>query len=210
VARIACLHTAPSNIAVFDAAAARLGLRLAHAVRADLLAEAEALGAVPASLCGRTRAALDRLAETADRVLLTCSTLGPCATPPHLRADAALARDATRQGGRVAVLCAVETTLAPSGDLFRAAAHDTGAVIALHLVPHAWRAFRAGETGRYHSLIRDAALAALADGADVVALAQASMAGALALLPDGAPVLASPGAGLRAALQSLNPLGDAA
>ena len=35
--RIACLHTAASNVAVFDAAAAGMDVRLEHHVRADLL-----------------------------------------------------------------------------------------------------------------------------------------------------------------------------
>lgn len=41
--RIVCLHTADSNIALFDAAAGAAGfeaLELAHVVRADLLAAA--------------------------------------------------------------------------------------------------------------------------------------------------------------------------
>ena len=50
--RIACLHTAESNIAVFEAAAQALGLgrdTLVHVVREDLLAAAEPLAANPLS-----------------------------------------------------------------------------------------------------------------------------------------------------------------
>ena len=123
--------------------------------------------------------------------------------PPHLRADAALAQDAVQGGGRVAVLCAVETTLAPSQALVDAAAKATGATIEMHLVPNAWLAFRAGDTVSYLEMIAAAARAAQAAGCDVVALAQASMAGAASLLPPGFPVLSSPEAGLRAALHEL-------
>ncbi len=44
--RIACLHTAESNVAIFEAARPD-GVRLRHAVRPDLLAAAEAEGLTP-------------------------------------------------------------------------------------------------------------------------------------------------------------------
>ncbi len=203
VPRIACLHTADSNIAIFAAAAARLGVDLVHTVRADLLAEAEAAGGVSDALRQRTAAALDDLAARADVVLLTCSTLGEGAVSPHLRSDAALAREAVRGGGRVAVLCAAPTTLAPTRAVFADAAAETGATITTQLVPGAWAAFRSGDHQAYLALIAAAARAAQADGARMIALAQASMAGAIALLPPDFPVRASPEAGLRAAIQGL-------
>ncbi len=91
------------------------------------------------------------------------------------------------------MLRAVETTLGPTGDIFRAEGVE-GAE--LRIVERAWAAFRAGDIARYHALVRAAADAALAEGADCVALAQASMAGA----GSGEPrILTSPWAGLRAA-----------
>ncbi|MBL8838861.1 MAG: Asp/Glu racemase, partial [Alphaproteobacteria bacterium] len=117
---------------------------------------------------------------------------------PVLRVDSALAAEAVRGGGRVVVLCAVATTIAPTRDLFEKAAAATGARVELALVPGAWPAFRAGDVARYFALIAAAADRAYADGADVVALAQASMTGAAALCRNGAP-LTSPGAGLAAA-----------
>ena len=44
---MACLHTAQSNVAVFEAACPD-GVQLSHAVRPDLLAAAEAGGLTPA------------------------------------------------------------------------------------------------------------------------------------------------------------------
>jgi hypothetical protein len=193
--RIACLHSAASNIAVFEAAARDLpGITLRHELREDLLREAEAAGGLTAAIAERTAAALSALATAGDPVLLTCSTLGPAiAGTTALRVDAALAREAAARGGRVVVLCAVETTIGPTRDIFAAA----GVAAELRLVPDAWAAFRAGDVTRYHALIRAAAEAALAEGASSVALAQASMAGAA----EGDPrILASPAAGLRAAL----------
>lgn len=85
--RIACLHTAASNAAVFDAACPA-GVRLTHAVRPDLLAAAEAAGGLTPEIAAATAEALRGL--EGDAVLLTCSTLGPAAGGA-LRADAALA-----------------------------------------------------------------------------------------------------------------------
>jgi hypothetical protein len=211
--RIACLHTAESNVAVFEAALRELdlpGVELKHDVRPGLLAEAERSGGLTPELEARTEEALHVLCNGADAVLLTCSTLGPAAETaartgscPILRVDAALAAEAVRDGGRVVVLCAAETTIVPTRLLFEDAAQRTGATITMRLVPGAWDAFRAGEAKRYHSLIAQAAEAASHGGATRVALAQASMAGAARLATIEPPALASPEAGLRAALEAL-------
>jgi len=56
--RIACLHTIGANVAVFDAAAAPLGLTVEHAVRDDLLKSAEAAGGTTPEIDRRTADAL--------------------------------------------------------------------------------------------------------------------------------------------------------
>lgn len=205
--RIACLHTAESNIAVFVAACPDHGVRLSHVVRADLLAAAEDSGHVTREIAGQVADALMRLSETSDTVLLTCSTLGPVADDvaasapvPVLRVDGALADAATRAGRRIVALCAVATTLAPTSRLFAAAAAAHGSAVEIRLVPDAWDEFKAGRLDRYHALIAAAADAAYRGGADVVALAQASMAGAATLCRHGFP-LTSPAVGLAAALR---------
>ena len=75
--RIACLHTAECNVAIFEAARPD-GVSLRHAVRPDLLAAAEADGLTP-DIAAATAEALAALRDGADAVLLTCSTLGPAA-----------------------------------------------------------------------------------------------------------------------------------
>ncbi|MBR0655729.1 hypothetical protein [Plastoroseomonas arctica] len=202
---IACLHSAESNIALFDAACPP-GARLVHVARPDLLAAAEAAGGLTPPIRDATRDALFALACEADVevVLLTCSTLGPSvegiASPiPCLRVDAALAQAATRDGGRVAVLCTVATTLAPTEALFATAAAKTGATLEVSLVAGAWNARKAGDLATYHGLIAAAAEAAYAAGATEVALAQASMAPAAALCRGRVP-LTSPAIGLAAAM----------
>ncbi|BCM83071.1 aspartate/glutamate racemase family protein [Methylobacterium indicum] len=209
MARIACLHTADGNIAIFDdalSASGLVGMTLRHAVRADLLAAAEREGGLTPGLVAETAAALGALCAGADAVLLTCSTLGPAAAiaardapVPVLRVDAALAAAAVAEGGRVVVLCAVETTIAPTRHLFEEAARATGAVVDVRWVPGAWDAFKAGDIPRYLALIAAAGDAALRTGATRVAFAQASMAGAAARVGGEPPPLTSPVAGLRAA-----------
>jgi hypothetical protein len=199
--RIACLHTLASNIEVFEAARPGDGVRLRHEVRQDLLEAAERGGGLSDEIAARTGEVLRGLAADADAVLLTCSTLGPSvaaltgAGAPVLRVDAALAAGAVRGGGRVVVLCSAATTLGPTGALFEAAAAATGAAVELRLVPGAWDAFKAGRIPEYHAMIAAAADDAFRAGADKVALAQASMAGAAALCREGAP-LSSPAVGL--------------
>jgi glutamate racemase len=206
---IACLHTAAGNLAVFDAACPP-GARLTHTLREDLLKDAEAAGGLTPEIAARTAAALEALAGPGvDAVLLTCSTVGPGATQarasvPVLRVDAALAEQATRGGGRVVVLCAVETTVEPTRAIFAGAAARHGARLEVRLVEGAWAAFRAGDPARYHEIVARAVEAAFAEGADQVALAQASMTGAVALTRGRKP-LASPPVGLAAALEAAHP-----
>ena len=207
---IACLHTAESNLAVFDAALRQLGLagvELRHSVRADLLAAAERVGRLTPAIAAETANALLELCDGADAVLLTCSTLGPAAeaaaktaSVPVLRVDAALAHEAVKGGGKIVVLCAVQTTVEPTRLLFEEAARGTGAEIAVHLVPHAWKAFKAGDRDRYLAMIAQAADEAVRSGAARVALAQASMADAATLVAADQQPLSSPMAGLAAAI----------
>lgn len=195
---IACLHTAASNVAVFEAAKASLpvaALALRHAVRPDLLREPD-----DATLEEAARA-LEQLAPGADVVLLTCSTIGEAATRarppcPVLRADAALAEAATRGGGRVDVLYAAPSTRAPTEALFAAAAARNGAEMAVRCCEGAWDLFLAGEVEGYLALV--ALEAGRCEGR--VALAQASMAGAAALMER--PPLTVPTTALMAAARA--------
>ncbi|WP_037153263.1 hypothetical protein [Rhizobium freirei] len=191
---ITCLHTAESNIAVYEAAAKALGLpdgMLRHHVRADLLLSAEKAGRLTEEVSAETAALLWHLAGEADAVVLNCSTLGPAtsevaagAAAPIIRADAALAAEAVKAGGKVIVLCTVETTIAPTTALFEIAAKETGAEIEVRLVPGAWAHFRAGDLSAYLAAIADAVKAAHDEGPVTIAFAQASMTDAGRFLPE--------------------------
>lgn len=210
--RIACLHTADSNIQVFDAALQELdmkGVELRHSVRADLLAAAEQAGGLTPEIAERTAGVLRSLCEGADAVFLTCSTLGPAAeaaamaaSVPVVRVDDTFAREAVRGGGKVAVLCAVQTTMEPTRLLFEKEARATGAEVVMHFVPGAWDVFKAGDGCRYLSMIAAAADEAFQDGAAQVVLAQASMAGAAKRATSERAPLTSPTVGLAAAIEA--------
>ncbi|MFL9863507.1 aspartate/glutamate racemase family protein [Paraburkholderia fungorum] len=212
--RIVCLHTADSNIAIFDAAARAAGfesLELTHVVRADLLAAAEQAGGLTDEIAAQTREVLLTLADNADAVLLNCSTLGPsvdnalaaqAAPVPVLRADAALAQRAVEGGGKVVVLCTVPTTLDPTTRVFAQAATRTAAQVEVQLIGGAWDRFRAGDLAGYLSVIAAATDTAYESGADVVAFAQTSMAGAALLVKGGMKPLTTPTIALAAAIHA--------
>lgn len=204
--KIACLHTVNSNQALFEAAAAAEGVECRHVVREDLLVRAEQHGGLTDDIRDETARLLLELAENADAVLLTCSTLGPSVqrlgvstATPVLRVDAALAEAAVGKGGRVVVLCTVSTTVQPTTELFRRVAGDRPLDITVEVVPGAWQALRSGDREACYAAVASAADAWASGGADVVAFAQASMAPAADRCAFARP-LVSPSIGMAAAV----------
>lgn len=176
---ILCFHTAASNIAIFDDAAAALGRNnppLNHLVMPALLAEAERSGGMTETLRRRIAQLIKTLVPQFDAVLITCSTLAPVADDfidqdRVMRTDAMLAQALQRQTGRTVALCAAESTLAATRALFC----QPGTQVEVALVEGAWAAFKAGDATRYFALIAAAAGQAYEQGAVAVALAQSSM-----------------------------------
>lgn len=212
--RIACLHTAESNISVFETAAKEIDLpegALSHEVRPDLLAAAEQAGGLTSDIARATASELRLLGQNADAVVLTCSTLGTAIDGlaetmpvPVLRVDAALARQAVVTGGMIVALCAVETTMGPTTRLFADVTEGSNSPYEVRLVPGAWPLFKIGDRVGYLSAIAAAAEAAYRDGATIVALAQASIAGAADLVKSGPKPLSSPTARLAAAVSMIS------
>lgn len=205
---ITFLHTSPAHIATFDRLLAELapGLTARHVVHEQLLADARASG-ITAGLAARVAAQIDAAqAEGAALLICTCSTIGGCAEQaarglPVLRIDRPMAERAVALGGRVIVAAALASTLAPTRLLLQDAAARAGAAVELIelLCAEAWPHFERGDLPAYHAAI--AAELRAAPAADVIVLAQASMAGAAALCADlPTPILSSPRLGLEAAL----------
>jgi hypothetical protein len=129
-----------------------------------------------------------------------------------LRVDATMAREAVALAsapgarGRIAVLATLSSTLGPTGRLVERAAAAAGVAetveIGVLVVDGAAAARDAGDGTRADELVARAVADAAAD-ADVVVLAQASMAGAAALAEPAVPVLTSPAGGVAALVQEL-------
>ncbi|MEU9083614.1 aspartate/glutamate racemase family protein [Streptomyces sp. NPDC048357] len=197
------LHTSPVHVPVFDALRDRHhpGAVLRHLVAPELLERARAEG--PRAVAPALLALL--AAAGPAPVLVTCSTIGATAESlaprlgvPVLRVDRPMAAAAVRTGARIAVLAALESTLAPTAALLAEEAGERRVSVRTHLVAGAWERFEAGDTAGY--LTRVAAAADAVTGADVIVLAQASMAGAARLTTSPVPVLSSPAPGLAAGL----------
>ncbi|WP_234437802.1 aspartate/glutamate racemase family protein [Streptomyces sp. WM6368] len=201
------LHTSPVHVPVFDGLRDRNhpGAVLRHLVAPELLDRARTAG--PESVIPALRGLLiETGAEAgAGAVLVTCSTIGaaaeslaPALGVPVLRVDRPMAAAAVRAGRRIAVLAALESTLAPTRELLAEEAGERPVSIRTHVVAGAWERFEAGDAAGY--LARVAEAAGSVTGADVIVLAQASMAGAADLVTGPVPVLSSPAPGLAAGL----------
>ncbi|MEW9516269.1 aspartate/glutamate racemase family protein [Streptomyces tubercidicus] len=206
---LALLHTSPVHVPVFDALRDEEAreLTLHHLVRPELLEQARAQG--PESVAEDVAAALAEAARDGARsALCTCSTIGSVAEAagaalglPVLRVDRPMASAAVAAGPRIAVLATVESTLAPTEALIAEEAQRAGREVRVRtvLVPGAWERFESGDTDGHLSMV--AAAAREVRDAEVIVLAQASMAPAAEGLDAGVPVLSSPRLGLRAAAQ---------
>ncbi|HEY3761075.1 MAG TPA: aspartate/glutamate racemase family protein [Verrucomicrobiae bacterium] len=139
----------------------------------------------------------------ADYILVTCSSIGPAveagaklAGVPVLRVDQPMADKAVATGKRIGVVATLSTTLEPTADLVRRRAAAAGKQIELtsKLCEGAFEALMSGDAAGHDARVA-AALKELAQQADVIVLAQASMARVVdALKPEDkrVPILASP------------------
>lgn len=199
---IAFLHTADVHVPMFRSLLSQIAPAAvdAHLVDSDLLADARARG-IDAGIEQRV---LDRLRELADPspgvIVCTCSTLGGPAERagealdvPVVRVDRPMAEAAVATGGRVALVAAVESTLAPTRQLFEECASIARSAAILVDAPclDAWELFEAGDHTGYRA--RVARHVRGLTEFDVVMLAQASLAPVADLVGDLAiPVLSSP------------------
>lgn len=129
----------------------------------------------------------------ADAVLLTCSSISPCARPasessgiPVLRIDRPMMEEAARiaHGGRALILATGAATVEPSKTLLLECAREAGKKVEATV-----------ELCARNGVVKAAGRAAR--GVDVLVLAQASMSALAGELDDaGVPVLTSPRSGL--------------
>ncbi len=170
---------------------------------ADLRDESRAAG-VAARVAELVRAAKT---AGADAVMLTCSSISQLAVTtadevgiPVLRIDEAMADEAVATGDRIAVLATLPTTLEPTLALIGERADLAGArpTVVSEVIDGAFAAVSGGDRASHDRLVADAITRVAAD-ADVVVLAQASMASAADAAHVDVPVLTS----LRPGIQRL-------
>ncbi|WP_114558754.1 aspartate/glutamate racemase family protein [Desertihabitans aurantiacus] len=166
------------------------------------LSDPDARDSVPGRVLALARAAVDGGAEA---ILLTCSSISALAAPtaaqvgvPVLRIDEAMADEAVARGGRVAVLATLATTSEPTCALLRERAERAGTDprITSRVVEGAFAAVAGGDRDTHDRLVA-AAITEAAREADVVVLAQASMASAAEAVQVDVPVLTSLEPGVR-------------
>lgn len=208
--QIAMIHTVSGLIPLFDGLAKQ---HLPEWQGFNMLDESLLRGTIRDGVLSRTT--MWRLAQMvrsaveagAGAVVVTCSSLGPAvdaATPfcpvPLFRIDEGMAQSAITLGQRVGVLATLRTTLDPTSDLIRRSAVQAGraCTVVAELAEGAFEKLAAGDTAGHDAMVAQS-LRDLAPKADVIVLAQASMARALALVQDAlhpTPVLTSPEIGM--------------
>ena len=219
---LALIHTGPLVIPPLKALTAEHlpGVRVVNLLDDRIVADIEAAGGeVPPSVTERlyllARAAVW---AGADAILLTCSSISPLAHQvgavvgvPVLRIDEAMADAAVAAGRRIAVVATLPTTLEPTCGLIRERAARAGVEVSIAraLCREGFELASAGD-GDGHDRVVRAAVERLAGEADVVVLAQASMARAVTGLSVGVRVLSSPELGVLRTRDALAELADGA
>jgi Asp/Glu/hydantoin racemase len=159
------------------------------AVRKRLLGYYQGAADAGACLIFNTCSSVGRVAEMA-RLLLSV---------PILRIDEPMAGTAVRMASRIGVLATLPSTLNPTAALIRkmAVTQNKEVEITEGLATGAFQAMMAGDRDAHDMLIMEAA-ATVADQADVIVLAQGSMARMETALAaaTGIPVLSSPLSGV--------------
>jgi aspartate/glutamate racemase len=211
--RIAFLHTGAVNIAPFGALASEFlpGATVVNYLDDKIVADlgdAERAASVPGRIEDLVRAAA---AGGADAVMFTCSSISELAAPAGaaagiavLRVDEAMADAAVRAGSRIRVIATLPTTCRPTLALIAERAELRGASPELtsEVVEGAFEAIVSGDRETHDRLV-GAAIERGAAEADVVVLAQASMATAADAVTVDVPVLTSPRLGVERLAESL-------
>lgn len=204
--RLALLHTTPLAYDLFrrelgDADCFHLiDEHLFNMIRADGSAPA-----IPERIAGLMAAAA---AGGAGTLLCTCSSTSPCfdrASPPEglavMKIDDPACRAVASRGGRVGIVCSIETTVDSTMRRIHRFAGELGTHVALSgiLAKGAFEALSAGDAERHDALVLEA-IAGADQTMDRLFLAQASLARVAdeARAATGLDVVTTPGACLTA------------
>jgi Asp/Glu/hydantoin racemase len=204
ISKLAFIHTSHVLIPTFTTLARNIlpGLETFHMTDESLIRNTIAAQKLTPTTIRRLVAMVGLAHEGgADAVMVTCSSIGPGVKVARevydfavLRVDEPMAESAVQAGKRIGVAATLSTTLEPTVQLIQetAAAHGQSVEIMPSLCRGAFEAVLAGDTDRHDAMVAEA-LTSLRERADVIVLAQASMARVVAkLAPEGIPILASP------------------
>lgn len=207
--KIAMLHTSSATLAMMQQLIADImpEVEVMHLVEESMIKQVMKAGGVTPNIAARI-ADYVHIAEKADcDIFITaCSSIGTAVeqcqflTPLQLaRIDSAMVKEAIEKGERIAVLATLATTLKPTLDYVQRKIQKSGKPRAVTpiLMEEAFHALLAGEMDTHDRIVADGLKTAFSQ-ADVVMLAQASMARVLQQLPTPpVPVLTSPESGIR-------------
>jgi aspartate/glutamate racemase len=224
--RVGLLHTVPTLAVTFDAMIAERApeLERVHIADARLLQTAIREGVTDAVRMSVAQHLAHLVANGAEAILVTCSSIGEAAEEaaavagvPVVRVDAAMAADAVVRAvaaagsAAIAVLATNTATLGPTSRLIQREVDRAGAdvTVTASVVAGAVAAREAGDPDEHDRLIAKS-VAAAADSADVIVLAQASMAAAADRADVRIPVLTSPQTGVDSLLAIVSPDGEIA
>ncbi|HSV16790.1 MAG TPA: aspartate/glutamate racemase family protein [Casimicrobiaceae bacterium] len=194
---ISVIHTSPATVELFG----RLlrehlpAARVANLLDDSILPQLRDNGGDVSAIAPRWNA-YARIARDmgADVILNACSSIGELCEPqaqalgiPIVRVDARMAREAIMRGRRIAVVATLSSTLRPTRDVILDTARLAGrhVTVTADVVDGAYATLIAGDPAGHDERVTAALRTACAE-ADVVVLAQASMARVLPRLTEDA------------------------
>ena len=227
------LHTAEVHVETFENLVSNqdAGTSAKHHVNTKLLKDARISGADNPEVIKAVQEEVSELLKNgASLVVCTCSTIGGIVESMSYKstmssesykssteiqvqridramADAAVDVPAANGTPKIIVVAALESTLEPTQALLESSAKTKGRTIdlSLHHIQEAWQYFEAADEESYWKTI--AYHLKRLPQADVIVLAQASMANAVDYCQDlDTPILSSPALGVSSALKTLKTL----
>jgi Asp/Glu/hydantoin racemase len=193
--KLAIIHTTPVTIDTLKALAAELlpGYSVINFVDDSILPQLGENGGDLSAVEPRLRQYAKFAEERGANVILSaCSSVGELVAKiqdtvsvPVVRIDEAMAEEAVRRGRKIGVAATLATTLRPTTALIRQKAEEAGKAVEITplLVDSAYQKLLAGDKEGHDTTLAQA-LAGLASEADVIVLAQASMARVVERLPE--------------------------
>lgn len=207
--KAALLHTSAATLNLFQnlTAAVMPEVEVVHFVEESMIREVMKNGGPTPEINARIAGYVQAAEKAGCALFMTaCSSIGGSVEQcqfltrmPVTRIDEAMVEEAIQHGPRIAVLATVETTLKPTLEYIERKGREAGKQITVTptLMSEAFKALLAGDNETHDRIVSTGLREAL-NSADVVVLAQASMARVIHDMPASeVPVLTSPERGIQ-------------